>query len=243
MMAPLAYDVGMNNGDDSRYYLDKGFSVIGIEADPSLCAFCRDRFRDEIASGRMTVVNVGVGLDEGESDFYINKRQDTLSTFRPDDHDSTKWEIKPVQMRRLSSLIREFGIPTYVKIDVEHHDHFVLIDLYNNSICPPYISAEAHTIEIYCVLVMMGYEQFALVEGEKVAQRYGNHRIRRIDGTDMPYSFELHTSGPFGDDLDLEWVGKLALLKQLLACGLGWVDIHARRLPGDTQPLGAGRWG
>jgi len=36
----LVYDVGMNNGDDTAYYLSLGFRVIAIEANPELVA-CR----------------------------------------------------------------------------------------------------------------------------------------------------------------------------------------------------------
>jgi hypothetical protein len=49
----LIYDVGMFNGDDTAYYLEKGFHVVGIEANPRLItqltqrfsAECRDRDR------------------------------------------------------------------------------------------------------------------------------------------------------------------------------------------------------
>jgi hypothetical protein len=34
MLADLIYDVGMNNGDDTAYYLSRGFRVIAIEASP-----------------------------------------------------------------------------------------------------------------------------------------------------------------------------------------------------------------
>ena len=32
----LIYDVGMNNGDDTAYYLSLGFRTVAIEADPEL---------------------------------------------------------------------------------------------------------------------------------------------------------------------------------------------------------------
>jgi FkbM family methyltransferase len=230
-MSPLVYDVGMNNGDDSHYYLAKGYSVIGIEADPELARSCRERFASEIACGKMNVLNIGVGLAEGHFKFYVNRRLNTLSTFSHRELDSGEWDVEHVEMKRLSSVIREFGDPLYIKIDVEHYDHLVLFDLYNNSIRPPYISAEAHCIDTYCALVMMGYEEFALVQGESVPFRYGKHTIRRVDGSPAPYEFRLHSSGPFGDDLDVSWVNKMSLLKQLLNYGLGWIDIHARRLP------------
>jgi hypothetical protein len=71
-----------------------------------------------------------------------------------------------VPARRASSIIREYGEPLFVKIDVEFVDHVVLRDLLMHAIKPPYISAEAHLIDVYCFLVCIGYEKFKLVDGE-----------------------------------------------------------------------------
>ena len=34
----LIYDVGMHNGDDTAYYLRRGFRVVAIEPNPALVA-------------------------------------------------------------------------------------------------------------------------------------------------------------------------------------------------------------
>ncbi|MFT5604915.1 MAG: 16S rRNA A1518/A1519 N6-dimethyltransferase RsmA/KsgA/DIM1 with predicted DNA glycosylase, partial [Paracoccaceae bacterium] len=52
----LVYDVGMHQGEDSDFYLKKGFRVVGFEADPDLAAQCRRRFFGEIESGQLVVV-------------------------------------------------------------------------------------------------------------------------------------------------------------------------------------------
>jgi 16S rRNA A1518/A1519 N6-dimethyltransferase RsmA/KsgA/DIM1 with predicted DNA glycosylase/AP lyase activity len=41
----LIYDVGMNNGDDTAYYLRRGFRVVAIEADTRLVRCAAERFR------------------------------------------------------------------------------------------------------------------------------------------------------------------------------------------------------
>lgn len=35
-MRDLIFDIGANNGDDTAFYLKKGFRVVAIEADPAL---------------------------------------------------------------------------------------------------------------------------------------------------------------------------------------------------------------
>ena len=39
----------MHKGEDTDFYLKKGFNVIGFEADPELIALCQNRFKNEIA--------------------------------------------------------------------------------------------------------------------------------------------------------------------------------------------------
>ena len=37
----LIYDVGMHKGEDTEFYLSKGFKVVGFEADPDLTQYNR----------------------------------------------------------------------------------------------------------------------------------------------------------------------------------------------------------
>lgn len=52
----LIFDVGMHKGEDTDYYLKKGFRVIGFEADPDLAEHCRRRFSMEIQNGKLVIV-------------------------------------------------------------------------------------------------------------------------------------------------------------------------------------------
>ena len=36
MNSKLVYDIGMNDGTDSAYYLRRGYSVVAVEANPIL---------------------------------------------------------------------------------------------------------------------------------------------------------------------------------------------------------------
>lgn len=37
MFESVIYDFGMNNGDDTEYYLLKGANVVGVDANLALC--------------------------------------------------------------------------------------------------------------------------------------------------------------------------------------------------------------
>jgi hypothetical protein len=61
----LIFDVGMHKGQDTAFYLAKGFRVVAIEANLSLVRWARFRFRREIKRGQLKILNIGVGEKEG----------------------------------------------------------------------------------------------------------------------------------------------------------------------------------
>ena len=47
----LVFDIGLNNGDDTAYYLHLGYRVIGVEANPLLVAACKGDSKMKFARG------------------------------------------------------------------------------------------------------------------------------------------------------------------------------------------------
>jgi FkbM family methyltransferase len=229
----LIYDVGAHNGDDSAYYLAKGCRVVAIDASPDACEMLRRRFASEVRSGRLVILNVGVSDCPGELEFQVNRSMPVLSTFQKQRYDEVAWvpdDWHPVHVpvMRLSDLIREHGAPYFVKIDVEFFDGRVLLDLLRKQIKPPFISAEAQEIDVYCLLVAMGYDQFRLVEGASVHEEFAEVSISTVGGLARSFRFVPECSGPCGDDLVLGWADKDETLRRLLQHGVGWIDVHAR---------------
>jgi len=60
----------MHNGDDTAYYLHKGFRVIAIEANPALAKRGEQRFAAALAAGRLKILNVGIAAAPGEAEFF-----------------------------------------------------------------------------------------------------------------------------------------------------------------------------
>jgi hypothetical protein len=67
----LVYDVGMHNGDDTAFYLHQGFRVLAIDANPRAVDAAKRRFRSELTSGRLTILNVGTAETAGTGTFWI----------------------------------------------------------------------------------------------------------------------------------------------------------------------------
>jgi FkbM family methyltransferase len=67
----LVYDLGMNNGDDTAHYLEQGYRVLAVEADPDLVSTARKRFQSSIENGQAIVLNVGISHHCGTATFWI----------------------------------------------------------------------------------------------------------------------------------------------------------------------------
>jgi FkbM family methyltransferase len=228
----IIYDVGMHNGDDTAYYLQKGCKVVAIEADPALCEQARRRFADRLGDG-LEILNIGIAKAPGELDFFVHRRSSVLSTFRPpkDAGNAEIWRRISVPTARLSDIVRAHGEPRFIKIDIEHFDVYALEDLRAAGITPPAISAEAHEFEVLVVLLRMGYARFKFVNCAQVSRRFRSHKIRLGDGTLAEYSFPHHSSGPFGADLPGTWLSPSQATYlyhgRHVMLGAGWFDVHA----------------
>lgn len=232
MNIPLIYDVGMNNGDDSEYYLAKGFRVVGIDANPEICEQSQNRFKKEVAEGRMSIINAAVTDKPGIVTFHINEAHDRISTlhpekFREESWVSQSWRAVAVPAVKFSDIYNAHGDAYYIKIDIEHHDQIVLEDLFKSNILPNFISSEAHDIDIFNLLVGMGYDRFQVVVGFEVEERFRDTTIRHLDGTSSRRSFPSDTTGPFGHDFTSAWLTEDQCRITLDKVGLEWTDIHA----------------
>ena len=236
---PVIYDFGMNNGDDVDYYLHKGARVVGVEANPDLCNEVRARFPREIAARQLSILNVALSDVETSEPvtFYVHKHNHVLSRL-PEPRPEVRDQFTAIQVpcRTPASIVREFGDPLYVKIDLEFYDQQVLKNLFGAGIYPPEISAESHTIDVFAHLVVNGYRSFSLVDGSSVAREYGNAVIATPAGP-QTYQFRHHSAGPYGEDIRAPWEDAETFFHTLAIAGLGWKDIHAsREIPPSPAP-------
>lgn len=165
--AGLIYDVGMNNGDDTAYYLSRGFRVLAIEANPVLVEQAAKRFEREIQAGRLTLLHIGVSDIEGELPFWIC---DTISEWSSFDEAIPARDGNPhhkimVRCRRFRSILDEFGAPYYLKLDIEGSEIHCLRDLSATADLPNYISFERgdRSTEPLTILHELGYNGFKLI--------------------------------------------------------------------------------
>lgn len=220
----IAYDFGANNGDNIPYYLLKFEKVVAIEANPELTKLICDRFKEEILQGRVFVENCAVSLNNDIVKFYIHKNNHVLSQiYVPENLDD--FNIIEIESKTPSSIIKKYGDPEYIKIDIEFADKDIIYDLFINNIYPNYISAEVQDISVFSLLTSSDkYKKFKLLDGSTISSRYSN-----ITVNNQSYSFPHHSAGPMFEDINSKEMDKTQLFYKLASEKIGWKDIHAKK--------------
>ena len=224
----LVYDVGMHQGEDTDFYLKKGFRVVGFEADPDLAATCRRRFSDEIDSGQLVIVEGAIVgrqiLNSGNKTirFFKNTDVSVWGTVADDwaqrnEMLGTSNNIIEVPVVDFGACLVEFGMPHYLKIDIEGMDLVCLETLQDFDSRPDYLSIESEKISFLRLrrelelLSALGYESFKAVQQSGIARQKEPKPAR--EGTYAGYRFQEGASGLFGEDLPSGWVGLDKIVK------------------------------
>ena len=240
----------MHNGDDAAFYLGCGYSVVAVEANPVLVELARTRFASQIAEGSVQLLNVGISDVATRTAFWVNEQNDEWSSFSREIgcRDGTPCRAIDVECMPIGPIIERFGVPHYMKIDIEGHDLHCLQGL-TQSTAPRYLSVEAHRLEYLLRLYDLGYRSFKCIDQSDhnwpgrptrirvvdALRRRTSRRIRRV-WQSRPM-FPHGSSGPFGEETrgpweDLETVAYKWLRRQRGKGPLnphGWYDFHARK--------------
>ena len=155
----------MNNGDDTAYFLEKGYRIVAIEANPTLVARATERFSGEIASSRLTVLNVGIDVRDQSRDFWVCDGNDEWSSF---EHSmASRWGMSShavaVTCVRFRTVLQQSGVPYYLKVDIEGHDHLCVLDL-DSADLPEFVSLELFFLEDLLALRDLGYNAFKCID-------------------------------------------------------------------------------
>ena len=213
----LIYDVGLHRGQDTDFYLKKGFRVIAFEADPENAEFCRARFAAELADGRLTIVEGAI------TDDLIADSTSTVKFYRNEHHSlwgstSADWAVRNEVVGTRNAIIRvaaidfakcleEYGIPHYLKADIVGSETICLRALLKFENKPDYISIRSEKLVWrkldyeFDLLEELGYDRFKAVK-----QDFEHiHPSLPSDAAESVFSFEEGASGPFGDETQGLW--------------------------------------
>lgn len=217
----LIFDVGCHKGEDSEFYLAKGFKVVAVEANPELCKEIRAKFATQIEYGTFILVDKAIGEREGRTPFYVNSDFSDWGTTRPEwaarnEYLGTRSKRIEVESVTFSSLLRRFGRPYYLKIDIEGADILCLKDLLLFRNRPQYVSIESDK-RSWCALRremnlfrQLGYSKFKVVDQKEVPSQVPPEPPR--EGRFVRQKFVFGSTGLFGEEAPGAWLTRRELL-------------------------------
>ena len=227
-MNKIIYDFGASRGENIPYYLLKSDLIIAVEADPRNCQHIEKKFYNEIKSGKLILEKcILAEKNEKIEKFYIHKNNYLLGQFpRPIDSLNNDFFEIEISSKDVLEVIKFYGKPYYIKIDLEEYDEIILKRILSNNIKPNYISVEATNPNIFKLLYSLGeYNSYKLVEGNNVEYVYKNLKIY-IKSIINKYSFPKNSSGPFGNEIYGAWINKENFAELMEFKSWGWRDIH-----------------
>jgi FkbM family methyltransferase len=231
----LVFDIGLNTGQDTANYLDKGYRVVAVEANPQLVEHCEKRFEPAIDDGQLTILSGAIvpgnsqAARDGFIDFYPNDN-DAWGTVASTDGSEYSSRVLDRENRvrvpviDLADALAEHGVPHYMKVDIEGADIACLEALSEVEEVPPYFSMESDVDSFKNVrreltlLKHLGYTSFQVVNQKDVAQNIA------------PTShFEYGGSGDFGEWLpEGDWMSPEATERKYRELFI-WYKLFSRR--------------
>ena len=135
----LVYDIGANTGEYTNLYLKLSSKVIAIEPDPKNLQILKVRFGQ---NRKVTTLASAVSDVKGVSELYINEDGSCFNTMSEKwkdsllDPSSNRWHAKydfsksyQIQTITLNEVITQYGLPFFIKVDVEGYEYKVISTL------------------------------------------------------------------------------------------------------------------
>ena len=174
----LIIDAGMHKCEDTSYYLKKGFNVVSIDADINLVNKAKSNYKDQINKGTLTILNYALSSEDNEEVTFNISKETLWNSINAEisDRNGNFHEQVSVKTQKLSSIIKEYGVPYYCKIDLEGYDNIALKTLLEIEKLPEFISVETEclgegqiiteeeTLQTLNTLHQLGYRQFKLID-------------------------------------------------------------------------------
>lgn len=177
-MNKTIFDIGFHKGEDTLFYLLKGYKVLAVDADISLVRLGREKFIDAINREQLILLNYAISDEDNIFvDFHISANTLWNSINKKiSERDGLSSTLCQVPSIRLDSLIAKFGLPFYCKIDIEGNDIIALETLKSCKTLPQFLSVETECIGDNDILLNgeefrtldclyeLGYRKFKLVD-------------------------------------------------------------------------------
>ena len=171
----LVFDIGAHAGNRVRAFAALGCQVVALEPQPDFARLLRARF----GRSQVVVVEAAVADASGRRSLSVSERTPTVTTLatewrdaRAEDPDfaRVRWNRRiEIDATTLDRLIEQFGVPAFIKIDVEGSEPAVLAGLGRpvRALSFEYLPRVLHEVQVCLTrLVDLGQYQFNWSVGE-----------------------------------------------------------------------------
>jgi len=137
------FDIGLYNGADTEYYLESGYDVVAVEANPTLVRRAEVRFERYIREGRLKLLHGAIGPAGDEPvELFLSEDHPGSSSIRSELVASLQpmgsYTVPGIRFRK---LLARHGTPHFVKVDIEGADRHCILELTQDT-CPAFLSFE-----------------------------------------------------------------------------------------------------
>jgi FkbM family methyltransferase len=239
LIEDLIYDVGLHLGEDTAYYLAKGYRVVAFEAHPGLVQQAEHRFADALAGGRLEIVQGAITRLPGDTaTFYVHSTVSEWGTIYEDwvaRNERLMGGSESIRVPNVdfAATLRRTGVPAFMKVDIEGADTICLETLHDFATRPRYVSIESSQRlkgfrRDLMLLHDLGYDEFAIRPQAKI----GGSTIETVTraGSPLRYQFEFLASGGFGADIE-QWTDLRGALRAYRIQRVMWAAF------GDWSPM------
>jgi len=246
----MIFDIGMYDGADTEYYLQSGFRVVAVEANSGLIDHAKQKFCAELRSGQLILCHAAIS-ENGEPVELLLAGTDLGSSSVFHQLVEQKRPIGPIKAPGVTfpDLFERYGVPYYVKIDIEGSDRFCVLSLTPET-APRFLSFEVNddADELLDHVEAVGFKHFKVINQVRFRELANQDclydKLTRRAARYLGYSdaglirragrfFKAgHSSGPLPWVSDGRWYSAQETRSRLQAARASnhlrdWYDIHA----------------
>ncbi len=173
------FDIGLFDGTDTDYYLSLG-RVVAVEANRRLVELAQERFGAEIKAGRLTIVHAAISTNTAPVELILSA-DDLGASSMFQDRVADRQPMGSITAPGLPvlDLIKQYGVPEYMKVDIEGADRFCILHL-TRDVRPRYLSFEIgpDVEELLEHVRSIGYTRFKIINQVRLRELANEASLR-----------------------------------------------------------------